>query len=464
VTRSPIRAAYAAFALSLALSPLGAQTPQPAAPAPPAAPASSDDLEQRVRILERQLELAEERKVEKDKAAAVVTVGADGFVLASADGDFRLRLGALVQEDGRFFLADDRQLVSDTFVLRRARPILEGTLWKIVGFRLMPDFGTGSSSLQDAWLELRFSSALRLRAGKGKVPVGLEALLEDKDLPFVERGLPSNLAPVRDVGLQLGGEPFGGRVVYALGVFNGVPDAASGDGDNGDDKDVAARLVWRPFQRPAGEAPPAVGLALGLGASLGRQHGSASAPNLPVYRSPSLQTVFGYRADGTAPGSAVADGRRLRLAPQGWFYTGPFLVFAEWTESRQEVRRAELGTELSHRAWQVAGTWAITGERVTERGMVPRRPFVRGGAGWGGLLLSLRYGELTLDAAAFPGFADPDRSARRAVDAGASLGWLLDRNFKLVLDYQQTAFDGGAAGGRDRPTERAVLVRAQVAF
>jgi phosphate-selective porin OprO/OprP len=35
---------------------------------------------------------------------------------------------------------------------------------------------------------------------------------------------------------------------------------------------------------------------------------------------------------------------------------------------------------------------------------------------------------------------------------------------KLVADYEETSFDGGAAGGKDRDTERVVFTRAQVSF
>jgi len=423
-----------------AVTAAAAQTPPATEPTPDPA-----ELDQRVRILERKLELAEEQAAEKAKKAPMATAGAEGFGLKSADGDFQLRLRALVQTDGRFFPADDE------------------TLWKIVDFRLMPDFGGGSSTLVDAYLDLKLARSLRVRAGKAKVPVGLEALLEDANLPFVERGLPSLLAPVRDVGVQVAGEPWDGRLQYAAGAFNGAPDGATGDGDNADDKDFAARLFVRPFQRPRGAAAPPVGLGFGVGASLGEQTGTASAPNLPAFRTAGQQSFFSYRADGTAAGTATADGERVRIAPQGWLYSGPWLLLAEWTESRQEVRRGAERAELAHRAWQVVGSWAVTGEPVTERGLSPRRPFDLAGGGRGALLLSVRYGKLEADPDAFPIFADPARSAECVENLGASLGWLLNRSVKLVLDYQNTRFDGGASAG-DRETEQTLLARVQLAF
>jgi len=396
------------------------------------------------------------------KTAAAVVAGADGFALRSADGAFQLRLRGLLQSDGRWYFGDDQQPLADTLVVRRARPILEGTLWKFVDFRLMPDFGSGGSTLQDGYLDLRFSPAVRVRAGKAKVPVGLEALLEDANLPFVERGFPSALAPVRDVGVQIHGEPAGGRLSYAAGLFNGSVDGGSGDGDNADDKDIAARILVRPFQRPATEPPAPVGLAFGIGASLGDQIGSTSAPTLPAFRTAGNQTFFSYLTDGAAAGTALADGERRRLAPQLYLHSGPWYLLAEWTESRQEIRREAARAELAHRAWQISTSWAVTGERVTERGFAPRRPWERGG-GRGALLLSARYGEIELDPDTFPTFADPSRSASSAANLGVSVGWALNRAVKLVLDAERTSFEGGAAGG-DRETEQALLARAQINF
>jgi phosphate-selective porin OprO/OprP len=426
-------------------------------------PATADDVDQRLKIVERKLELAEEQAAEKAKSAAGVSAGADGFGLKSADGAFQLRIRGLLQTDGRFFLGDDRRPAADTWVLRRARPIVEGTVWKLVDFRLMPDFGGGTAVIQDAYFDLKLSNALRVRVGKAKVPLGLEALLNDENLPFIERGLPSLLAPVRDVGVQLTGEPWNGRLTYAAGIFNGAPDGATGDVDNGDDKDFAARLFVRPFQRPATEAPAAVGLGLGIAASSGKQSGTPGAPNLPSFRTPGQQTFFSYRGDGTAAGTAIADGDRTRFAPQGWIYSGPLLAFAEWTTSRQEVARGAERAELTNRAWQVVGVWAVTGENVTERGLTPRRPFAAGDAGWGALQISLRYGVLDVDRDAFPRFADPARSPRRATNAGLCLAWLLNRGVRWGIDYERVRFDGGDGAG-DREREQVLLTRFQLSF
>ncbi|MCL4837153.1 MAG: porin [Thermoanaerobaculia bacterium] len=461
----PLRLVLSIAALLLGSAAAGQQTGTAPASGDPPAP---EELALRLETLERALSRAGATPGEAtEEAAPTVLAGADGFGWRSADGAFQLRLRGLLQTDGRFVLSDDRRPGTDTLLVRRARPIVEAVFAGDFELRLMPDFGNGKSELLDAHLDWKVTPALRLRAGKFKVPVGLEALLSDAHLPFAERGLPSALAPVRDVGVQASAEPWQGRLVLALGAFNGQADGVTGDSDGDDDKEIAARLVFRPFERPRGEAPAAVSLGLGLAATAGSTTGSTAAPGLPSYRTPGGQSYFSYRADGTAAGTAVADGTRRRLAPQGWLYAGPFGGMVEWTRSEQEVVRGTTRAALVHEGWQVSLTWVLTGERFSERGVTPRRPYAARGSGKGAVSVSLRAGELAIDPDVFPHFADPARSARRATNLDAAANWLLNRNVKLVVDYQHTSFDGGDRLGdavRDRETERVVLTRFQLSF
>src|SRR4051794_28800558 len=153
----------------------------------------------------------------------------------------------------------------------------------------MPDFGQGTTVLQDAYMEARFNPAFRVRAGKFKPPVGLERLQSGADLLFVERALPTNLVPNRDLGVQISGDFAGGITSYQVGVFNGVLDGGSGEGDTNDDKVAAARLFFQPFVTGTG---PFKNLGFGIAGSSGNQSGTATAPGLPSYRSPGQQTVF----------------------------------------------------------------------------------------------------------------------------------------------------------------------------
>lgn len=431
---------------------------QPPAPPPPA---EESELEQRLRIVERKLELQAEKEAEAAKTTPVVSVGKEGFSLRSADGAFALKLRGYLQLDGRFYADDAARRAVDTFVVRRARPIVEGTLWRIFDFRIMPDFGGGTSALFDGYVEGRFNKYLRVRAGKFKPPLGLERLQSATDLALVERAAPTSLAPQRDVGVQVAGEALDGRLEYQVGAFNGSIDGAMADSAASDGKDLAARFFWQPFRNPDG-TPPAVDLGIGLAASRGDQSGNATAPGLPSFRTAGNQTFFSYRADGTAAGTAIADGQRSRLLPQGWFYVGRFGALFEYTRSEQRVRRDQVERDLENEAWQAQLSWVLTGERNSFRGVEPRHPW--GAGGHGALILAARYSVLTIDPAAFPQFADPSRSASEQRLCSLGLSWNLARGVRWMVDGGITKFDGGAPGGSDRPDEKAVLTRFQIAF
>src|SRR6476661_7397516 len=166
-----------------------------------------DELDQQVRILQRLRELAADSAAAAAKDKISATAGPkDGFSIKSADGKYAVRLKGLVQTDGRFFLSDSAVPVTNTFFLRRARPILEATVGKYLEFRLQPDFGQGTTVLFDAYSDVKVSPALAVRIGKFKPPVGLERLQSAGDIVFAERALPTNLAPNRDIGIQVSGD------------------------------------------------------------------------------------------------------------------------------------------------------------------------------------------------------------------------------------------------------------------
>ena len=145
----------------------------------------------------------------------------DGFFLQTPNGDNRLQIGGVVQADGRFAL-DDPLPITNTFVMRKARPTFTGRVAKFIDFKLMPELA-GSVVLLDAYFDIRFSPKLRLRSGKDKTPVGYELLLGDAYLIFPERSVVSLLVPNRDVGFQAQGDLAGGKLTYAGGIFNGNP-------------------------------------------------------------------------------------------------------------------------------------------------------------------------------------------------------------------------------------------------
>jgi phosphate-selective porin OprO/OprP len=439
-------------------------------------------LQEQLLVLQRQAELAERAAAEQAAAAKAATEAAasrtaagagvtaspkDGFSVRSDDGDFTLKVRGYIHVDGRGYLGDRDDRAVDSWLLRRARPIFEGTLYERFGYRLMADFGSGATLLQDVYVEWTFGPGAIVRAGKFKAPFGLERLQSATETAFVERAFPAGLGPNRDAGIQLSGELAGGKLEYAAGVFNGVADGASGDTDVNDDKDVVARVLVSPWQgTPSGLS----GLTIGLAGTGGNQQGTPTASGLAGYRtvgqqSPASGSFFGYRADGTAAGTTIADGRRFRLSPQASFFAGPFGFLGEYVQSRHAVRRGASAAELTHRAWQATGIWVLTGENASYRWHVPERgldptesdPERRG---WGGFTLVGRYNAFRADADSFPTFAAAS-AVQEASGWALGLDWTLQRQIRLLLDYEVTSFGGRGTPRRD---EKVWFTRFQLAW
>src|SRR5262245_29577122 len=165
--RRESRAAALVTALGLAMVPATAEDQKPAAGGDATQP-TIEELEQRIKILEKKNELAAEEGTEPDKKAGPVGGGKDGLSTKSAGGDYQLRIRGYVQFDGRFFNDDQERPGIDTFEIRRLRLIFEGTVMKWFDFRFMPDFGRGTTTLQDGYADVRFKAPVRVRLGKFK--------------------------------------------------------------------------------------------------------------------------------------------------------------------------------------------------------------------------------------------------------------------------------------------------------
>lgn len=419
-----------------------------------------DELSSQLRILARRIELDKEQAAERAKQAPQPAAGRSGFSVQSADGSFRLRLRGLVQSDGRFFLSDVDRRGTDGFLLRRVRPIAEATLYGLFDVRIMPDFGNGTTALPDAYIDARIHPAFKIRAGKFKPPIGFERLVSASELTFIERALPTLLVPNRDVGLMVHGDFAGGNLAYAAGVFNGVPDGGSADGDVHDGRDGVARLFVQPFR--ARRDSVWRGLGAGAAVSYGVRRGaSATSTGLPVFRTSGQQTFFGFRGDDPVLGPVLADGAHTRVSVQGHYYYGAFGLLGEHVLSSQKVRRTS-ATTLDHSAWQLAGSWVLTGETPSYRGVTPRAPFDRAAGNWGAVELTARYSALSIDPQTFPFFANPATASRGARAWAAGVNWLLNTGVKLQINYERTAFVH--AGGVERQAEHDLLTRVQFAF
>lgn len=373
---------------------------------------------------------------------AIVSADTSGFTIKSTDGDFLLKVGADIQIDDRTPVGEGSSGLSDTILLRRVRPTFSGTVYKYVDYFIRPDFGGGQTIIYDSYAELKYFSRFRLRVGKFKPPVGLERLQSDDDTSFSERGLPTLLVPSRDIGFQFSGDLVKGRASYAIGVFNGVPDNGLSDTAPSHHRDYAARVFVTPF------GPNNLGF--GAGGSSGSVDGQA----LPSYK------TFGQNSFLPFAAGVTEAGHRTRLAPQAYYYAGPFGLYAEYTLTQEGLQKSGVRTNVGFRAWQIQASYILTGERKGFTSPTPKRTFDPSHGGYGAWEVAVRAGEFRADEALYAnGLASPANAARIAKEKAASLNWYLNRLFRISLNYGHTTFGGG-----NRPTEKVVILRFQINF
>lgn len=439
-------------------------------------------LEQKVNTLEGK-EAADVAVIEnRAKASPTLTVGERGFGFASADKDFALRLRGVFQFDSRTFFRDHGVVGNDGFLVRRARPVLEATVFRDFDFLLVPEFGGTTPQVFDAYVNYRLRPEAQLRLGKFKSPVGLEQLTVDVETLFNERALPTGLTPNRDLGVQLHGESFSGRVSYAAGLFNGSGDARNSTNlDTDDTKEFAGRIFFQPF-KPSTDSF-LQGMGFGLGGSDGSERSTTALPattggTLAGYATDGQQQFFTYNP---ATGAVTAGGEHWRLSPQGYYYHGPFGLLGEYVISNQRITRTGVApftsARLENTGWQLTASWLLTGETAAYKGGVtPARSFSLADGGWGAWQLVARYAELDVDDAAFPSFSNPATSASAAQAWSLGLNWYLNRNVMLKTSFSHTSFDFAPGGGTGTATattapgivtrqpENVLFTRVQLAF
>ena len=434
-----------------------------------------NELEQQVKILQRNREVDQEVAETKSKTVPTIELGLNGLNIRSADSNFTMIAHGYVQADDRTYFG--QKTTPDTFLLRRVRPIVEGTVWQDFNYRVMLDLASGTlgaanannvNILDDAYVNAHFWPQFQIQVGKYKSPVGLERLQSSANLFFVETGFATELTPNYDLGVEIHNDLFNTPINYAIGIFDGAADNASQDADADQGKDVAGRLFAQPFLNT--DVNPLKGLGFGAGGSVGTHTGGA----LTTYKTPGQQTFFTYA-------NVTPTGTQYRIDPQAYYFWGPFGIIGEYVLSSQKLKTTAAALppleRFNNTAWQVEASYFLTREEnsfkaTSLKHVVPLHRFRDGEGGWGAFEVVARVQQLSLDERAFDRHgaggtmsATPG-SAQKATAWGVGLNWYLNANLKLNLDYESTTYTGGTplAGATSSAPEHVLLARAQFSF
>jgi phosphate-selective porin OprO/OprP len=182
---------------------------------------------------------------------------------------------------------------------------------------------------------------------------------------------------------------------------------------------------------------------------------------------PSSLLTDGQQTFFTYTNGVVANGTHWRLSPQGYYYRGPLGLMGEYEISDQRVTKGASSAYVDNKAWEVSGSWVLTGEDASFTGVTPKHPFDPRVCQWGSWQVVGRFAQLDVDNDAFPTFANPATSASEATAWAAGLNWYLNRDIRIMASFSRTTFGGKINPSQatvTRQPENVVFTRVQLAF
>lgn len=300
------------------------------------------------------------------------------------------------------------------------------------------------SDWKDVFVNWSTFDVIRVKAGRFKMPFGLEQNTSVSDLDFAYRTLGSvKIAPGRDRGVMAYGELLGGSLLYEAGVFDDDGDngeleqerfAIEGEDLEGIGPSVAARVIGEPFRRlPVPERLK--------GAEVGVAYTRSYVPE--GLNSLQGEDLWGYDFFDRV----YVKGHRQRIGFQWDWSPGPTGLKAEWMQSReQRLGQSNRNEDLSDfigTAWYTSATWIVTGEDK-DSDVTPDEPLFRGGLGL--FEIGARYDRLSFKSAATTGIAFRNPRSDFLLPNSVStvtfgVNWLVNRWVKIVANGFRQSYD-----------------------
>lgn len=410
----------------------------------------------------------------------------NGFNLETADGHYKLVLGAFTQLDWN--VSDPGTSVKRQFNLtgtstgvefRRARLYVAGLVYENIDFKFEYDFAEqtgGQPSFKDVYIGMNQIPVLQyVRIGHIKEPFSLEELVLDAFTTFQERSLANAFAlPVtnfvttpggvatttsgtdRNTGIAAYQNFLQQRMTTAAGAFRLTDNFGDGFGSDSP-YDVTARITGLPLYDTGGHNL----LHLGFSYSHKFRHYAKDSPETIGFSSRPEAHLFPVNLVST--GNINTNGADL-LNPEVSLVTGPFSVQGEYTWAL--IDQANLnctGTPLTCKTTQhsnpqfnggyIEASYFLTDESranfyKTQVGyydrIIPNHNFAINGSYWGAWQVAARYSYLDLNSASVKGGALDDITG--------GINWYLNPVTRVTLNYVwahlESVGDSNIAEGR----------------
>lgn len=360
-------------------------------------------------------------------------LSADQFLtLRFEEPALRFHIGGRFHLDGAVF-DDDASSIDNDVEVRRGRVYFSGRLFEDLSFKVEYDFADDRSGWRNLWVRYEPFKRAWIRGGNFVAPFGLEDVSSSNYSTFIERGLPSAIAPAYGTGGEVHYRSYFGDNYrtqrWSITSSFTVPPLDDPDDDLSHRSDhwaVTSRVTYAPIARKT--------CVIHFGGSVEyRNLDSGSDYRIRSRAESHLAPAFLNTGKLTDVDETLAFGAEAAAV------LGPVSIQGEymWVSlDRSDNPDPDFG------GWYAQASWTLTGESRrysrrsgTFRGIDPKRK-------WGAVELAARYSTLDLNDSGVSG-GDEDNIT-------AGLNWYIRRNLRLMFNYIHVMAHP-AGGGRDNP-------------
>jgi phosphate-selective porin OprO and OprP len=381
--------------------------------------AGPDDMERRLRAIEKQLQ---ERKDE------MRVYFRNGLVFISPDKKFKYMIGGRLHVDYDFYDSDEifRANFSEPgsgAEFRRARFFISGLLYNRVKFKAEYDF-VGQTAFKDVYLGLiKLPVVGNFNVGHFFEPFSLEVFTSSKYDTFMEDSLMNAFVPGRNIGAVIYDSALKDRATWAIGVFRPTaedpPRIQSHDGYS-----ITSRVTAVPVKLEKGRKLVHVGFGYSFSESNESTLQFDSKPE-------SNLTAVNFVDTG-----AFSAKQAHRFGWEAAAVLNSFSIQGEYTLVK--VSRPSGLQEVNFNGGYVMVSYFLTGEhRKYKRGaftrVSPRKNFLEG-RGLGAWEMALRFSTIDLN--------DGGIAGGKEKDVTAGLNWYLNPHTRVMFNYVHADITG----------------------
>jgi phosphate-selective porin OprO and OprP len=277
------------------------------------------------------------------------------------DGVFRAGDAVRLEPHARFqtdlLLTDQGEPIDDRFEWGRRRIGLDGELFDRLEFQIEREL-EAESPWRDIYGDVKITPALRIRAGRFKVPFSMEHTTSGFALDFLQRSAAvTAMSPGRDLGVMVHGRLAERLVKYEVGMFKHTDSVeVPVDGNRADVTAGFGTIAGRVTLAPVRDEEDGTTRDLAFGVAFARN-------TMPE----GLYGVTGRALDGERFFDRMyVNGARTRLGFESLWSAGRFTLKGELLQLMDERKQqAVTGEDLSNlivRGAYVTGVWRVVGE------------------------------------------------------------------------------------------------------